>query len=203
MYQVNASGQIRSVDRTVECRGGYQKHLKGREIRPQHYQNGYLFVALCKDGEHRQMTVHRIVAETFVSNPLGLPEVNHIDGDKNNNASTNLQWCTRQDNCLHAVRSGLKSMAPVHAAANKANMRPVVREDGVVYCSIKEASRKNGISRGVISQSLHRGCRAGGFHWRYLDEQKQSSKTSEISTGSTTRNTKRGSASEYQLSGTN
>ena len=170
----------------VECRGGYQKHLKGRLIKPRHYKNGYCFVALYKNGECKQETIHRIVAETFVSNPLNLPEVNHIDGDKDNNVYTNLQWCTRQENCLHAVRNGLKSMKPVHAAANKANMRPVVREDGVVYCSIKDAARENGVSNSVVNQSLHKGYRAGGYHWRYLDEQKQSSRTLETSLASMT-----------------
>lgn len=51
--------------------------------------------------------VHRIVALTYIQNPTGLSEVNHIDGVKSNNSYTNLEWCTRTHNIQHAVSEGL------------------------------------------------------------------------------------------------
>lgn len=63
---------------------------------------GYLKVDLHKNGKRTHKKVHRLVAEAFIPNPLGKPQVNHIDGNKKNNSYTNLEWCTNQENQLHA-----------------------------------------------------------------------------------------------------
>ncbi len=66
---------------------------------------GYLVVTLCHpEGTHCKL-VHRIVAEHFIPNPDNLPQVNHKDRNKYNNAKSNLEWVTAQDNSLHAVTS--------------------------------------------------------------------------------------------------
>lgn len=46
--------------------------------------------------------VHRIVAQTYVPNPSGLTDVNHIDHDKSNNAVENLEWVTHRENMQKA-----------------------------------------------------------------------------------------------------
>lgn len=78
-----------------------------------HWRNadGYVMCRLSvyEDGKRKRINrlVHRIVAQAFVPNPLGLPEVNHIDGNKENNDASNLEWCTRQQNMAHAVKNKL------------------------------------------------------------------------------------------------
>lgn len=58
--------------------------------------------------------VHRLVALTFIPNPDGLPEVNHRDGDKRNNAVANLEWMTHADNGRHASHLGLLATGDRH-----------------------------------------------------------------------------------------
>lgn len=66
-------------------------------------KNGYL---VCKFSDKLHY-VHRIVAECFIENPLNLKDVNHKDGNKQNNAVSNLEWCTRKHNINHAFETGL------------------------------------------------------------------------------------------------
>jgi hypothetical protein len=87
-YEVSVSGEVR---RDGVVRKGYLT------------DKGYVRVTI--DGKSK--AVHRLVAEAFVANPLSLTEVNHKDGDKTNNAATNLEWCTRSENMRHAYATGL------------------------------------------------------------------------------------------------
>ena len=52
-------------------------------------------------------SLHRLIAATFIPNPENKPYVNHIDGNKQNNAVTNLEWVTQSENMQHAIKTGL------------------------------------------------------------------------------------------------
>lgn len=56
-------------------------------------KNGYVYVYLTKNNNGKNIRLHRLVAEAFIPNPDNLPEVNHIDGNKENNKAENLEWC--------------------------------------------------------------------------------------------------------------
>lgn len=96
-YTVSECGLIESLKKNRE------KYLK-----PQKYKNGYLFVSLCKDGKVFQFLVHRIVANNFIPNIENKPQVNHKDGNKQNNHVDNLEWCTARQNTVHAVINKLR-----------------------------------------------------------------------------------------------
>lgn len=71
-------------------------------------QVGYFQVSLWKDNVGKRLYIHRLVAEAFCPNPLNKPEVNHIDGNRQNNDSTNLEWVTSSENSYHASHTGLR-----------------------------------------------------------------------------------------------
>jgi hypothetical protein len=71
---------------------------------------GYYRVPLSRDGRYKKFLVSRLVAKAFIPNPDNLPEVNHKDGNTQNNNVSNLEWCTRSTNMLHAFKTGLHSM---------------------------------------------------------------------------------------------
>ena len=69
---------------------------------------GYVCLNLrIADGRFKIFMLHRVVAYTHIPNPVGKPEVNHKDGDKQNNTVSNLEWCTHAENCAHAQATGL------------------------------------------------------------------------------------------------
>lgn len=111
-YEVSDLGRVRSLDRHVRCVDRLcvervRKH-KGRVLSPKVERKGYLTVKLTCAGMRKQekMRVHRIVAMAFIPNEGNKPQVNHIDHDRQNNARTNLEWCTNSENMQHAGRAG-------------------------------------------------------------------------------------------------
>lgn len=98
--EVSNLGRIRRVK-------GYDSlgHLRNEKIlRPRMNCCGYLLVGLCREGKQRHFSVHRLVAQAFLPNPDGLPQVNHKDEDKTNNRADNLEWCTRSYNINYGTR---------------------------------------------------------------------------------------------------
>ena len=63
-------------------------------------RNGYVCIKLYLHGSKKTLStfVHRLVAQTFIDNPNNYDEVNHIDGNKENNCADNLEWCTHKQN---------------------------------------------------------------------------------------------------------
>lgn len=69
---------------------------------------GYLYAMIEVDGKPKNCRVHRLVATHFISNPEGLAEVNHKDGNKENNHVSNLEWMDHSANNHHAYATGLR-----------------------------------------------------------------------------------------------
>lgn len=99
---------------------------------------------------HKTIKVHRLVAESFIPNPLKKKDVNHIDGNKSNNHVSNLEWCTRSENIKHAFKIGLSSisekqknrfieMSKLQKGEKSPSARKIVNiKTGEVYNTIKE-----------------------------------------------------------------
>lgn len=183
-YSVSDTGEVRN-DKTSK---------KLRLIN----RNGYKAVHLYNNGLRVTKSVHRLVAEAFIPNPDNKPQVNHIDGNKQNNNVNNLEWVTVQENNLHAYRVLNSSEARNKISLSKVGKkrsedtkrkisetkkgkytlsespraRRVIRlEDGKIYDCIIEAARDSNANRYAIS-SVCSGSRktAGGYHWSYAKE---------------------------------
>lgn len=159
-YLVSDEGEILSLPQIVSNgRGEYVKD--SRILKPGlRGRNGmkYEFVVLTINGESRHESVHRLVAEAFVSKPDGCDVVNHIDHNALNNRADNLEWCTQQYNNEYGHNK------PVFQFA----------EDGELiakYKNITVASRITGIKRTAINNCLRGWSEtSGGYVWKYAED---------------------------------
>lgn len=175
-------------DYTIDTEGNVYSKRKRKCLKQTINKYGYCKVTLQKDKYKKMYSVHRLVAEAFIPNYNKLPQVNHIDGDKQNNHVANLEWCTAKHNMNEAVRTGLfdnckkiqkenavkNNLNKYHILANEVTKKKVAQYDKQnnllnTYESISEASRKTGITITSISYSAN-GKRktAGGFIWRFV-----------------------------------
>ena len=81
--------------------GRIRNFKTGTWLKFQKSPNGYYKVDIFIDGRNKTITVHRVIAECFVPNPLKKKTVNHKDGNKLNNLASNLEWMTQRENNLH------------------------------------------------------------------------------------------------------
>ena len=160
-YMVSNMGNVKSVERTARIGNGYRT-VHERILKPRKNNDGYPYVNLCKDGNVKTCTIHRLVAQAFIPNPQSLPQVNHIDENKENNHVDNLEFCDIVYNCNYGTR-------------NQKISKPVIAIDKVTgliveFASVHEAERKLGIAHQNICACLKGRCKScGGFQWYYTN----------------------------------
>jgi hypothetical protein len=114
----------------------------GHEQKPQRTKNGYYRISLSKNCIQTKYLLHRLIAIHFILNPENKPTVNHIDGKKYNNIYTNLEWCTKSENIIHAFK--LKLRTKPYNLNNKKEVVSVI--DNRVWESARQCSVENNIS---------------------------------------------------------
>lgn len=156
-YDVSSLGRIRNAF-TKETR------------RTPTSKRGYPVFSAYMNGKHLLVNVHKCVATEFCEKiSEHQTQVNHIDGNKLNNSADNLEWCTPEENLLHARKTGL------HESDGD---KPVVQlKSGIEVARFKsasEAGRQTGIDRSSICNVCnkyvwngHHCLTAGGYEWRW------------------------------------
>lgn len=91
LYEISNYGRVKSLARTWVTGHNSIVRSKDESILAPKKDRGYLRVGLLKNGKRKLFSIHRLVAEHFIPNPLNKPEVNHRDGNKENNHFSNLE----------------------------------------------------------------------------------------------------------------
>lgn len=117
---------------------------------------GYLRVSLVKDKKQKSYFAHRLVAAAFIPNPLGLPQVNHINEIKDDNRVENLEWCDSKYNNNHGTRNQRISKSVYCVELDK------------TFASMTEAAMETNVDVADISKCCN-GKRksAKGLHFRF------------------------------------
>lgn len=160
-YQVSNLGNVRSRHNKYNHKIDSYKLLH-----PYKTQKGYLAVKIKEHNTARP--VHRLVAQAFIPNVENKPQVNHINGIKTDNRVENLEWCTNQENSIHAVKTGLSN--------KDYKKKPIIQYDleGNV---IKEWSCAEEAQNTLKIKHIWEVCNkvgyrhsAGGYIWRYAND---------------------------------
>ena len=157
IIEVSTFGRVRTLDRVVP-RGKYTQFVKGLILKQYDNGNGYLHVVLSMNGKTVTKKVHRLVAETFISNPDNLTEVNHKDCNRANNNVENLEWCTRSYNRQYREKYGVSQTEALGNPVFAINLETLEVSH---FRSQSEASRElgvfkqnvNNVIKGIIKQT--------------------------------------------------
>lgn len=138
------------------------KHNKRRVMVGGRTKEGYPHVSLRHNCVQSQALVHRLIALSFLSNPNNCTEVNHIDGNKQNNSASNLEWVTASMNMGHSVRTGLwtepttEHYALIHKRAGEAvaifTKGQAAHIAGISGMSLRKMAEEFGCSRDTIKR---------------------------------------------------
>lgn len=142
LYQVSYYGQVKRLANTPRCK-------TERILKLFNNPSGYPFVVLSANGKTKSLMVHRLVATAFMGAcPVGF-EVNHKDGNKENNFISNLEYVTRGENNTHAFQVLHRTPIRSGGAKGESNHNAILTENAVI--SIRRLY-KMGVKNGELAK---------------------------------------------------
>ena len=171
IYQISSFGNLKS----------FKKNKDGIILKQTNKKGGYFSVVLIFNNKIKYTRIHRLVAESFILNPENKKHVNHIDGNKQNNNVSNLEWNTPKENTNHAISLNPNIIKGIRNYNQNIRPKKIIQKDLNetiidVFNNAKEASDKTGVCQRNILQvankteykpSIFRK-QAGGFKWSFL-----------------------------------
>jgi hypothetical protein len=142
-YLISNEGRVMSVN--------YHKRII---LKTATTKTGYNVITICINYIKKHYLISRLVAQTFIPNPFDLPEVNHKDTNKDNNKSTNLEWCDHSYNLKHAYNNNLISIP--NNRGSRHGMSKFIEEDIPIIrdwtkeMSITKLANMLGVTTGAI-----------------------------------------------------
>lgn len=155
-YQASNFGKIRSKKRVVYYHGSDRKqNYPSIILIPGVTESGYSTITLCLFGKRHTRRVCRLIGLTFIPNPKNKPQINHKDGNKRNDAVSNLEWSSGSENQLHRYRV-LKKGAPVGElnSNSKMNSKGVIKLRKM-YSTGKFTQSELGLMFGVSQSTVY------------------------------------------------
>lgn len=165
LYQVSSLGRIKSFNYLHHAgKVGYSFGTRQK--------TGYYNFGLYRNGIIKLLGVHRLVAKAFINNVNNKSVVNHINGNKSDNRSENLEWVTYRENYVHAVKTNLskgrfKDTGMFQKPINQLTITGIIVH---TFESLSEIQQKKGYSKANISKHLKGHPRYNtcyGFIWKY------------------------------------
>lgn len=166
-YQISNFGNVKSSDFEMKTPTGKKWIRKGKLLKPYKSKKGYLIVDLRINGKRKIMSVHRLVALAYIPNPQNKPQINHIDGNKENNNVYNLEWCTNTENQLHAFKNGLQKGNFKHPNSKLTLEQVLYIKNNCVVGSkengVQTIAKRFGVNSGTVKQIIQ------GKSYKYID----------------------------------
>lgn len=151
LYMVSNTGLVKRI-RFINGKYNFEQE---RLLKPIINKDGYAFVRLCKDGKVTNKRIHKLVANAFLGESN--LQVDHLDGNKQNNNLSNLEYVTPKENTNRAWKKGL--------AKNTEYQRKVAKQIMLERWKSNNHRKDRGIKR---TQEEKR-----EYHRKYYQEHKQ------------------------------
>lgn len=153
-YEISNQGRVRHLSYS-DSNGSIRKE---RLLVGSLHEDGYVFISICLGKQkYLQIPKHRLIAETWIDNTYNKPEVNHKDGNKQNNDVSNLEWSTRKENQDHAIENLLqpKKIYTYKGKLSKEDRDEIIRRYSEEKISRRELAVQYNVSHTTISSLLN------------------------------------------------
>lgn len=159
-YEISSFGRARSLNRIRISNNGRKAFLKGAFLKQSiSIKTGYLKIILCKEGITKTFLAHRLVAKAFLETVPSKPYINHKFGDKKDNRSHKIEWCTQSENVLHGFKVNNRIATKGKKGKENPKSKPVLitnrfTGEQMTFESGMMATKSLGLSAGSLSRTL-------------------------------------------------